>query len=68
MDAFINFFAVRPVFAPYGIRILSAAYVIDQALPFFTLLGNPKLIDRIHPCHSRSFLSRLPRALQHFDC
>jgi hypothetical protein len=43
MDAVLNFFAVRPVFTLYGLRVLWGLYLIDQAVPFVALLGNPNL-------------------------
>lgn len=43
MDVVINFFAVRPVFTLYGLRVLWGAYLLDQALPFMALLTNPKI-------------------------
>jgi len=43
MNVFLNFFAVRPVFTLYGLRVLWGAYIIDRALPFVSILGNPNL-------------------------
>jgi hypothetical protein len=43
MDTLTNFFAIRPVFTLYGLRVLWGAYVLTQALPFVTILSNPKL-------------------------
>jgi hypothetical protein len=43
MEVVLNFFAVRPVFTLYGLRVLWGAYLIDQALPFVALLGNQNL-------------------------
>jgi hypothetical protein len=43
MDIVVNFFAVRPVFTLYGLRILWGAYLIEQALPFMAFLSNPNL-------------------------
>lgn len=43
MNVLINFFTVRPVFTLYGLRILWGAYLIDQILPFITILSNPNL-------------------------
>jgi hypothetical protein len=39
MDDLLDFFAVRPVFTLYGLRIIWGAYLIDQALPFVTILS-----------------------------
>lgn len=43
MDVLINFFAVRPVFTLYGLRVLWGAYLLDQALPFVAVFSNPHL-------------------------
>jgi len=43
VNAFLDFFAVRPVFTLYGLRILWGAYLIDQVLPFVTILSNPNI-------------------------
>jgi hypothetical protein len=43
MDVVLNFFAVRPVFTLYGLRILWGLYLIDQALPFVAVLSNQNL-------------------------
>jgi hypothetical protein len=43
MDVVLNFFAVRPVFTLYGLRVLWGAYLIDQALPFVAVLTNQNL-------------------------
>jgi hypothetical protein len=43
MDVVLNFFAVRPVFTLYGLRVLWGAYLIDQALPFVAVLSNQNL-------------------------
>jgi hypothetical protein len=43
MDVLINFFAVRPVFTLFGLRVLWGAYLLDQALPFVTIVSNPRL-------------------------
>jgi len=43
MEAVLNFFAVRPVFTLYGLRVLWGAYLIDQALPFVGVVTNPNL-------------------------
>ena len=41
MDTLINFFAVRPVFTLYGLRVLWGAYLLNQAIPFMALFTNP---------------------------
>ena len=43
MDVLLNFFAVRPVFTLYGLRVLWGAYLIDQALPFVAVFTNQNL-------------------------
>jgi len=43
IDIVLDFFAVRPVFTLYGLRVLWGAYLIDQALPFVALLSNPNI-------------------------
>lgn len=43
MNILVNFFAIRPVFTLYGLRVLWGAYLIDQALPFVTILSNPNI-------------------------
>jgi hypothetical protein len=43
MDGLINFFAVRPVFTLFGLRVVWGAYLIDQALPIITVLSNANL-------------------------
>jgi hypothetical protein len=43
MGVFIDFFAVRPVFTLYGLRVLWAAYVLEQAFPVVTILTNPNI-------------------------
>jgi hypothetical protein len=43
MDVVLNFFAVRPVFTLYGLRVLWGAYLIDQALPFVAVLSDQNL-------------------------
>jgi hypothetical protein len=43
MDVVLNFFAVRPVFTLYGLRILWGLYLIDQALPFVAVFTNQNL-------------------------
>jgi len=43
MNALMNFFAIRPVFTLYGLRMLWGGYVLAQVLPFVTILSNPKL-------------------------
>jgi hypothetical protein len=40
MEAVLNFFAVRPVFTLYGLRVLWGLYLIDQALPFVAVFTN----------------------------
>ena len=39
----VSFFAVRPVFTLYGLRVLWGAYIIDRALPFVAVFSNPNL-------------------------
>ena len=43
MEAVLNFFAVRPVFTLYGLRVLWGLYLIDQALPFVAVFTNQNL-------------------------
>jgi hypothetical protein len=43
MDVVSNFFAVRPVFTLFGLRVLWGAYLIEEALPFVAVLSNPNL-------------------------
>jgi len=43
MDAVFNFFAVRPVFTLYGLRVIWGAYLVDQAFPFLLLLSKGNL-------------------------
>ena len=43
MEVVLNFFAVRPVFTLYGLRVLWGLYLIDQALPFVAVLSNQNL-------------------------
>ena len=43
MNTILNFFAVRPVYTLYGLRVVWGAYLIDQALPFVLLLGKGNL-------------------------
>ena len=43
MEVVISFFAVRPVFTLYGLRVVWGAYLIDQALPFVAVLSNQNL-------------------------
>jgi hypothetical protein len=43
MNTLIDFFAVRPVFTLYGLRVLWGAYIFDRAVPFVTILSNPHL-------------------------
>ena len=43
MDVVLNFFAVRPVFTLYGLRILWGAYLVNEALPFLLLLSRGNL-------------------------
>jgi hypothetical protein len=43
METVLNFFAVRPVFTLYGLRVLWGFYLIDQALPFVAVLTNQNL-------------------------
>jgi hypothetical protein len=46
MGALIDFFAVRPVFTLYGLRVLWGAYLLSQALPIVTsvALDSPVLL------------------------
>lgn len=41
MDTLIDFFAVRPVFTLYGMRVLWGAYLLNAAIPFMALFTNP---------------------------
>jgi hypothetical protein len=41
MDTLSDFFAVRPVFTLYGLRVLWGAYLLNQAIPFMALFTNP---------------------------
>ena len=43
MNTILNFFAVRPVYTLYGLRVVWGAYLIEQALPFVLLLGKGNL-------------------------
>jgi len=43
MQALLDFFAVRPVFTLYGLRVLWGAYLVDQVLPFIGLLTSPRV-------------------------
>jgi hypothetical protein len=43
MEMLTNFFAIRPVYTLYGLRVLWGAYLLDQAIPFVALLSNPNL-------------------------
>ena len=43
MGALIDFFAVRPVFTLYGLRVLWGAYLISQALPIVTVVNRAGL-------------------------
>ena len=43
MEVVSNFFAVRPVFTLFGLRVLWGAYLIEEALPFVAVLSNPNL-------------------------
>jgi hypothetical protein len=43
MGALIDFFAVRPVFTLYGLRVLWGAYLISQALPIVAVLNRTGL-------------------------
>jgi len=43
MNLLLDFFAIRPVFTLYGLRVLWGAYLIDQALPFVTIFTNPNI-------------------------
>jgi len=43
MEVVLNFFALRPVFTLFGLRVLWGAYLIDAALPFVAVLSNPNL-------------------------
>lgn len=50
MDVLIDFFAVRPVFTLYGLRVLWGAYIVSQILPILLLLTNPNLsVAAINP-------------------
>jgi hypothetical protein len=39
MDVVLNFFAVRPVFTLYGLRVIWGAYLVNEAFPFLLLLS-----------------------------
>ena len=41
MDTVIDFFAVRPVYTLYGMRVLWGAYLLNAAIPFMALFTNP---------------------------
>ena len=43
MEVVLNFFALRPVFTLYGLRILWGVFLIEEALAFVAVLGNPNL-------------------------
>jgi len=43
MNLILDFFAIRPVFTLYGLRVLWGIYLIDQALPFVTIFTNPNI-------------------------
>ena len=43
MGALIDFFAVRPVFTLYGLRVLWGAYLINQALPIVAVVNRTGL-------------------------
>jgi len=43
MNLLLDFFAIRPVFTLYGLRVLWGVYLIDQALPFITIFTNPHI-------------------------
>jgi hypothetical protein len=43
MSALINFFAVRPVFTLYGLRVLWGAYLISQMLPILAVINRTSL-------------------------
>jgi hypothetical protein len=45
METVLDFFAVRPVFTLLGLRVLWAAYLIDQLLPFLAILTRPNFSD-----------------------
>ena len=45
MEAVLNFFAVRPLFTLFGLRVLWGAYLIDQFLPFLAILTRPNFSD-----------------------
>lgn len=44
MNTVIEFFAIRPVFTLYGLRILWAAYLLNQVIPFMALFTNPHFL------------------------
>jgi hypothetical protein len=43
MSILIDFFAVRPVFTLYGLRIVWGAYLLGQVLPIVAVLTNVNL-------------------------
>ena len=43
MDVLMNFFAVRPVFTLFGLRLIWVLYLVDQAMPFVALFENPRI-------------------------
>ena len=43
MDVLINFFAVRPVFTLFGLRLVWVLYLVDQAMPFVAVFNNPRI-------------------------
>jgi hypothetical protein len=43
MSALIDFFAVRPVYTLYGLRVLWGAYIISQAIPILAVVNRTGL-------------------------
>ncbi len=45
MNALIDFFAVRPVFTLFGLRVLWGAYLVLQAVPFLAMFTSPNIAN-----------------------
>jgi len=43
MNILIDFFAVRPVFTLYGIRVIWGLYILDQLLPIVAVFSSANL-------------------------
>jgi hypothetical protein len=45
VNSLVDFFAVRPVYTLFGLRVLWGAYLVLQILPFLAMFSNPNIAN-----------------------